>query len=253
MIFFPKLGRATMLATALTLTPTLISAALPSPVHASEKAVSRINVTGEGKVFLAPDIATLQLGVMAEGKTAREALTKNNTQMRDVIDAMKAAGIDPKDLQTSNFSIQPKYVYHRPKNNEEQKPPRIVGYTVSNNLTVIIRDLAKVGEILDQSVSLGINSGGHISFGNDDPSAAIKEARAAAMKDAIDRAETLLGAAGASLGKIIEINESFQRPRPVPLAKGRMMADAAMAESVPIEGGENAYSVNVSVSWEILQ
>jgi uncharacterized protein YggE len=224
-----------------------------SIARAAEMPVARINVTGEGRAEIAPDMAILQLGVMREGKTAREALDANSSAMAEVIDAMKQAGIEARDLQTSNFLIQPRYVYDQPKQGEEQKPPRIVGYTVSNDLTVRIRKLEKVGEILDMSVTLGVNTGGSIQFTNDDPSAAIDAAGASAMKDAMARAKTLVEAAGVSLGKIIEINESFNRPMPVPMAKGRMMAEAAMVDAVPLEGGENSYTVTVSVSWMIDQ
>lgn len=220
---------------------------------AKDAEIAKINVVGEGRISVAPDIATLNLGVMSEAETAQQALKKNNVKMAAVVEAMKEAGIASKDLQTSNFQIQPKIVYDRPKNGQEQKPPRIVGYTVSNNLSVLIRNLAKIGDILDKSIQLGINSGGNIQFGNDDPKSAISKARTAAMLDAKERADTLVTAIGANLGKLIEINESSTRPRPVPMRQGRMMADAAMAKSVPIEAGENSYSVSVSVSWEILQ
>lgn len=220
---------------------------------AEEPAKPQIHITGEASVEVAPDMAILQMGVLRQAKTARQALTANNDAMAEVIASMKDAGIEPKDLQTSNFSIQPRYVHHRPKNGEVQKPPKIVGYQVFNNLTVRIRDLALVGEILDRSVSLGVNTGGSIRFTNDNPKAEISKARAAAMKDAIDRANTLLEAAGAKLGPIVQINESYNQPRPVPMARGKMMAEAVMADSVPVQGGQNSYRVNVSVSWEILQ
>ena len=212
-----------------------------------------INVTGEGHVDLAPDMAVLDLGVMREAATAREALSANNEAMAEVIAAMKEAGIEARDLQTSGFSIQPRYVHHTPKQGEEHKPPRIVGYVVSNNLTVRIRDLDAVGTVLDRSVTLGVNSGGSIRFANDDPSAAITEARRKAMEDAIARARTLSEAAGVGIGRILTIDESFSRPAPFPMARGRMMAEAAMADAVPIEGGENTYRVNVTVSFEIDQ
>jgi uncharacterized protein YggE len=221
--------------------------------NAENVEIPKIHVVGEGRISVAPDIATLSFGIVSEGKTAQSALGDNNAKMTSVLDAMKKAGIASKDLQTSNFQIQPQMIYDRPKNGEEQKPPRIVGYTVSNNLSVLIRDLDQVGDILDESIQLGINSGGNIQFGNDDPKSAISKARTAAMVDAKERAETLVSAIGAKLGKLVEINESNPRTRPVPMISGRMMADAAMAESVPIEAGENTYSVSVSVSWEILQ
>ena len=249
---------ALLVAGALFAAPALLPAApfassLGAAALAEEKPVPQISIAGEASVDVAPDLAILDLGVLREGETAREALTANSEAMAEVIAAMKEAGIEARDLQTSNFAIHPKYVHHRPKNGEEQKPPRIVGYQVTNNLTVRIRDLAKTGEILDKAVTLGVNTGGSIRFGNDDPKAEIAKARAAAMKDAIAKAETLLEAAGASLGPILSISENYSTPRPVPMARGKMMANAVMAEAVPVESGENTYSVTVSVTWEIEQ
>ncbi|WP_075998098.1 SIMPL domain-containing protein [Salaquimonas pukyongi] len=253
------LSRTTLaLAATLVLAPAMLPTAyaplqLGGSAWAEEKPVPQISIVGEASVDVAPDLAILDLGVLREGKTAREALSANNLAMSEVLDAMKQAGIEARDLQTSNFAIHPKYVHHRPKDGEEQKPPRIVGYRVTNTLTVRIRDLEKTGEILDRAVTLGVNTGGSIRFANDDPKSEIAKARAAAMKDAIARAKTLLEAAGAKLGPILSISENYNTPRPVPMARGKMMAEAAMADSVPIEGGENTYSVTVSVSWKIVQ
>jgi len=231
-------------------TPLLGSSAI---ANASEQNQPRINITGVGRVDVAPDMATLSLGVVREHRTAKKALLDNNIAMNQVIASMKDAGIDPKHLQTSNFSIQPRYVHSRPKNGEEQKPPRIVGYVVSNNLTVRIMDLQEVGAVIDRAVAMGVNMGGNISFGNAETKTVLNEARALAMKDAMERANILLGAAGAELGPIIEINETSRQPRPLPMARGRMMAESMAADQVPIEGGENTYEVSVSVSWQIRQ
>lgn len=141
---------------------TILLAAIASPASAEEDKTARIIVTGEGEVSLAPDMAVVGLGVTSQAQTARDALTENNKAMADVIEAMKNAGIDPKDLQTSGFSIQPRYNHHAPGKNEEPKPPSIVGYTVYNNLTVRVRDLSRLGEIMDKSVTLGVNTGGNI-------------------------------------------------------------------------------------------
>lgn len=237
----------------------LVAAAMAGAVLASgaghalaqERPLPRINVTGEASVNVAPDLAILHLGVLREAETARDALTANNAAMQEVIEAMKGEGIESRDLQTSGFSIQPKYEYYQPKQGEVQKPPRIVGYMVANDLTVRVRDLARLGTILDRSVTLGVNSGGGVHFTNDDPRKAIAQARAEAMKDALERARTLTEAAGIGLGPIIEINESFNRPGPLPMLKGRMME--AAADAVPIEAGENTYSITVSVSIELKQ
>lgn len=215
--------------------------------------LSTIRVTGEGKVSVAPDIAAISVGVVREAKTARAALTANNNAMAKVLDAMKAQGIADKDLQTSGFNISPRYYYPPREKNHQQKPPKIVGYTVSNNLSVRIRDLQKVGEVLDQVVTLGVNSGGNIQFMNDNPKEALKQARKAAMADAIDKAKTLAEGAGVDLGSILEISENSRSPRPVPMARGNFAAKAMAAESVPVASGENTYHVTVNVNWEIDQ
>ena len=237
------------------LTVLFFSLMLMSPFAASEhhERMFTIQVVGEGEVAIAPDIAAISVGVVREGKTARAALTANNTAMSKVLGAMKVEGIADKDLQTSGFTIAPRYFYPPRENNQQQKPPTIVGYTVSNNLSVRIRNLEKVGEIMDLVVTLGVNSGGNIQFLNDNPKQVLRQARTAAMADAIDKAKTLADAAGVDLGKIVEISEHSRSSRPTPMAKGRFAAEAMMADSVPVASGENTYHVTVNVNWEIDQ
>jgi uncharacterized protein YggE len=213
---------------------------------------SIIAVTASGKTSVAPDIAFLNLSVLRDAPTARDALTANNAAMAEVLAAMKAFGIEDRDLQTTGFSINPVYVY--PKADEPQTPPKITGYQVQNGLSVRVRDLAKLGEVLDEAVSLGVNSGGQVSFGNDNPDEALQAARVSAMKNAVAKANVLVEAAGAKLGKIVSISESFDQPYPQPIMAKAMMADAMAApESVPMASGENTYSITVSVQFEIAQ
>ena len=150
----------------------------------------RILVTGQGSVDIAPDMAVLSLTVSREAETARAALDANSSAMKEVLAAMKAEGIAARDLQTSGFSIQPRYIYPSPKSGQRE-PPRIVGYTVRNSLTVRVRDIENVGAILDKWVTLGVNEGGNISFTNADTSVPITQARTLAVKDAIAKANTL--------------------------------------------------------------
>ena len=173
--------------------------------------VARILVTGQGSADLAPDMAILTLSVTRQAETARTALDANSLAMKEVLTAMKTEGIKPRDLQTSGFSIQPKYIYPPQKSSGEREPPRIVGYTVRNSLTVRVRDITAVGAILDKSVSLGVNEGGNIMFTNDDPSEAITQARINAVKNAMAKANTLADAAGVKTGKLLEISESAPR------------------------------------------
>ncbi len=205
-----------------------------------------VAVTGEGSANLAPDMAILTLTVLRQEKTARAALDANSAAMGQVLEAMKADGIAERDLQTSGFSINPQYQY--PKNEQ----PLLIGYQVSNSLTVRVRDLEQLGTIIDKSVTLGVNQGGQIRFTNDDPSDAITKARTAAVRDARQKATTLTEAAGVSLGRVVEINEQFSRPQPIPMVAQRTSFEASDA-AVPIATGENEYRVNVNVTFEIDQ
>lgn len=219
---------------------------------AGERKEATISVSGTGTAAVAPDMAIVSFGVLREGKTAREALSANNKAMNDVLTAMRDKGIADKDLQTSNFNISPRYHYPKRNSNGEQPPPQIIGYTVSNHLDVRVRDLSQTGEILDLVVSLGVNTGGNIRFTNDDKRSVLKKARIAAVKDAVEKAETLVTAAGVELGDIMTISENFTTPRPQSIARAKF-ASAEAADSVPIASGENAYQVTVQITWELDQ
>ena len=212
----------------------------------------RIIVTGEGAVDVAPDMAVLNLSVMRQEKTARAALTANSEAMSKVQSAMSSLGIAGRDLQTSNFSIDPRYTYPPRQGTGAGEAPKLVGYVVRNGLTVRVRDLAKVGEVLDTAVTLGVNEGGSIVLTNDDPSKAISQARERAMKAALSKAETLAGAANVRVGKVLEISELSHNPRPMPMMRSSMAANSA-ADAVPIAAGENTYKVTVNVSLAIEQ
>jgi uncharacterized protein len=215
----------------------------------AESPLPVIRVSGEGTAAARPDMAVITLGVVREAETAKEALDANSAAMNDVIAALKAAGVDEKDLQTTGFRVDPRYVYAQQQANGETPPPRIVGYSVSNQVTVRIRFLERLGEILDKVVTLGVNSDGGISFTNAEPGQIIAAARAAAVKDAAARALTLADAAGVTLGPILEISESAGRTRPVDFMAGKRAMAAESA--VPIQAGENEYRVGVDVTFEI--
>lgn len=230
---------------ALALAASLLLPALPA--RAEPLPPPRIVVTGEGEMAVRPDLAIVSLGVMREAKSAREALDANNAAMARVIAAMKETGIAERDLQTAGLQIMPRYTYTNKPDGTQQA--ELVGYEVTNTLSVRIRDLAKTGEILDQAVTLGINLGGGISFTNDNPAAALQEARRRAVADAMAKAHTLGEAAGVALGRIIEITDTNVVPPPIPLAAKAMVREAA--DSVPVEVGENSYRVQVNVTFEL--
>ncbi|WP_274628117.1 SIMPL domain-containing protein [Arvimicrobium flavum] len=223
------------------------SIALPAAALAAEPTPPRIMVVGEGEMTVAPDMALLSLSVMREAKTAREALDANNGATAAVIAAMKNAGVADRDLQTSNLQINPRYDYTpKPDGTQEAK---LVAYQVTNTLSIRVRDIAKTGELIDQAVTLGVNQGGNITFTNDNPSATITEARKRAVGDAMAKAKTLAEAAGVGVGKVIEMSEMSYAPMPMPIEAKSF--DAALARAVPIQAGENAYKVQVNVTFEL--
>ena len=212
----------------------------------------RILVNAQGSVDVAPDMAILSLTVTREADTARDALDANSSAMGEVLAAMKAEGIEARDLQTSGFSIYPRYSRPKANTSGEREPPEIIGYTVRNTLSVRVRDISTVGTVLDKSVTLGVNEGGNIQFTNADPSAAIDQARTKAVKRAVAKANTLASAAGVKTGKILEISEQHYNPRPAPMM-GERMSMASSAKAVPVASGENTYSVTVNMSFAIEQ
>lgn len=235
-----------------------IAGALAQPAFAQEKNVSVkqqafILVSGSGDVQAAPDMAILDLTVLREAKSAREAMTDNNKAMTQVLAAMKEAGIAERDLQTSGINIQPTYTYPTEKNG--LKAPKITGYSVTNGLTVRVRDLDKVGSLLDKSIDLGVNQSGGLRFVNDDPSKQLMAARKKAMENAMEKAKILTETAGAKLGNVLEINEYSNNPSPTPMYRNKIVAMSAEAsgDSVPVSAGENSYNVNVTVKFEITQ
>lgn len=220
--------------------------ALAATAGAAERPQPRIVVVGEGEATVAPDMAMLSLTVMREAKTAREALDANNDAMAAVIAAMKSSGIEDRDLQTSSIQINPRYNYTSKQDGTQEA--ELVAYQVSNTLSVRVRELARAGEILDKSVSLGVNQGGGISFLNEDPKPTVEQARRRAVEDGMAKARTLAEAAGVKLGPVVEISETSNGPQPIQI-EAKAFRDAAAA--APVEAGENSYRVQVNLTFEL--
>jgi uncharacterized protein YggE len=234
------------------LLPFAASAQPMSDGHPHHPTAATMSLTGEGTIRVKPDMATLQLGVVAEAKTAREALSENTSRMAEIVAALRADGIESRDLQTSDFSIEPRY--SQPPRGHEAEPfvPEIIGYAVRNALTVRIRDLGQTGALLDKAVTLGANTISGPSFEVADPSALQDSARKAAMRDALRKAELYAEAAGVSLTRILRIDEASGYA-PQPMAMAREMKAQAYDAAVPIESGELSMGAQVSISWEIAE
>ena len=202
-----------------------------------------ISLSASGAVKTTPDKVDISTGVTTEAKTAREALDQNTEAMIKVVEALKADGIDAKDIQTVNFSVGPVY-----EQKAEGKPPVVVGYRVTNQVRITLHDIKKLGAILDKVVTLGANQIDGIEFGVEEPEALKDEARKLALKNVTDNAKLYAEAAGVGLGQILSITEeeSSYQPRYAPMAT-RMDS----AKEAPIEAGTASVEVRVRVSWEI--
>jgi len=226
--------------TALAAAVALAGALLTAPVLAQVVPPATISVTGEATVSVPPDLAQIDGGVTSEAKTAREASEANNAAMGKVLQALKGAGIEEKDVQTSRLSLQPQSAPNR------TGPSAISGYRASNRVTIRVRDVTKVANVIDTLVGAGANEIGGINFVVSQASKLLDEARERAVADARRKAEIYAKAAGVTLGAPLGISEEGNSA-PVPY---RRMA-AGMAVSAPVAQGEETLAVTVSVSWAI--
>ena len=230
----------------------LVLASLPHLAAAQPATMAHphiLSVSGEGEVRAVPDQAQLTAGVVTQAKTAAAALAANSTAMNEVFAALKKRGIPEKSIATSNFSINPQYPPYRQDAPNEDRT-RIVGYEVSNQVTVVVDDVSKVGTILDALVASGANQAGGVSFNIRDPKPLLKQAREAAVKEAIDKAQTLAKAAGVTLGPIMSISEGGY-VAPMPVFSPKVAMAAPMAAPPLVAAGEQSVTANVNITWEI--
>jgi uncharacterized protein YggE len=223
----------------------VLSACGPTTIRQDAQPVSRtLNVNGVGAAYLTPDIAYIYIGVHNEGATASESVAANKTQTAAVLDALKKAGVDDKDLRTTNFSIYPSQQY--------DANGKVTGtiYMVDNTVYVTVRNLDGLGSLLDDTIAAGANSINSIQFDVADKTAAVKEARAKGVEDAKTQAQELADAAGITLGEIQNI--SFYDNSPYPVVDGKGGGGGAMANTaVSIQPGQLTISVSVSITYGI--
>lgn len=201
-----------------------------------------LKVSATGEVQRAPDVAQLGVGVVTEAADAKAALAANAAQMTRVVDAVRRAGVAERDVQTTGVSLQPQYAYR------ENQAPRITGYQAHNRVSVKVRDMGKVGEVLDAFVAAGANQVDGPAFTLDEPEAALDEARRVALERARARAAMYAKALGLKIVRIASIDESgtgFEPPRPM------MMAKAMDAASTPVLPGEQSHAVTLNVVFEL--
>jgi uncharacterized protein len=215
-----------------------LTAILALPVQAAERLIT---VTGHGVVAVAPDTAMIRIGVTSQGKTAREASEANAKQMTKVIGTIEQSGIAKKDIQTSRLSLQPQY-------DSKNGANRLLGFQVTNQITVRIHKIGDLPSILDKAISSGANEMSGIEFLVSGESKLLDQARDDAITDARRKAELYAKAAGTSVGKVVSITEEGSTPSP-----RQFQAMRASAGAVPVAPGEQMLRATVTVSYELGQ
>lgn len=226
----------------ITIAPVLIAAFVLAAAtlvpHAALAADKLVTVTGEATVSVAPDTAVIRIGVTSSAKTAREASDGNAKQMTGVLAAIKDAGIADRDVQTSRLSLQPQY------DPNKSGTARLLGFQVTNQVTVKIRDIDKLPAILDRAIGAGANEMSGIEFVVSEQSKLLDQARDEAVADAHRKAELYAHAAGVKVGRVVTITEEGSSPPPRPM-------QALRAGSVPVAPGEQMLRAVVTVSYEL--
>jgi uncharacterized protein len=220
------------------------AALLATPALAQSDFPPAISVTGEATISAPPDLAHIDAGVASDGKTAREASEANNAAMAKVLAALKGAGMDEKDFQTSRLSLQPQYAPNR------TGASPIVGYRASNRVTIRLRDETKVAGVIDTLVGAGANDIGGVSFSVSQTSKLLDDIREQAVADARRKAEIYAKAAGVTLGAPLSISEAGAA---IPLFRAKVAGAPMAAAPTPIAQGEETLSLSVNVTWAIKQ
>ncbi|PSL17127.1 SIMPL domain-containing protein [Shimia abyssi] len=206
----------------------------------------RITMNGTGTVYAEPDMAVVTVGATHQAKSAKAAMDQVSGTVEKILVTLSASGVEPRDMQTSGIRLDPV----RDHRSYDDGGPRLVGFSASNQVSVRVRDLDNLGEILGDLVAVGANDVNGVRFDVREPRNMQDEARKLAVVDARAKAELYAEAAGVRLGRIVSISESGgSRPRP------EMMRAASMADSaaVPVAAGELALEAQVQIVWELAE
>lgn len=203
-----------------------------------------IYFSGEGKVYTKPDVAFVDFSVVTQGARINDVQDANSKKMNKVITFLKSSGIEEKDIKTTNYSLYPQYVY------EGYRVPQITGYQINQTVSIKIRDLDKVGEILQGVVEVGINQVNSLYFGVENDEELKEQAREMAIKDAKEKAEKLASQIGVNLKKIVGFSETTNG-YPVPMYGKGEYGIGGGGNSPNIEIGENEITVNITLTYEI--
>jgi len=204
-----------------------------------------LNLSAYGETRIAPDMATINLGVVGEAPTAAAALSANSAKMNRVMVALRKGGIADKDIQTSGLNLNPQYVY------VQNEPAKLSGYQASSQVTITVRDLARLGPAVDATVGAGADQVNGVSFGLADPSTAEDAARLEAVKALTAKADLYAKAAGHKVLRLVSLSEGggyTPAPPPMPVMA---MARMEKADATSVAPGELRVRVDVSAVYEL--
>lgn len=228
---------------------TLCLAALPATANPATSNVAPdstlVSISARAEASRVPDVATLSAGVVTQATQAEAAMRDNARQMNQVMSAIRAAGVAEKDIRTSGIDVNPQY-----RRTQDDQPPTITGYQASNTVSLKVRDIARLGDVLDALVASGANQINGPSFEIDQPDAVYDEARRAALEKARARAAMYAEALGLRVRRIVSISEGGGTAPPMPMMAMRAAAYDS-AGSTPVAPGETTLSAELAVVFEL--
>ena len=211
-----------------------------------------ITISDSGEIYAKPDLALTTFSVIIEAKTIAEAMSENTKKMNAVINSVKSQGVEDKDIKTTSFNIYPRYEYQKVETEIYPYPPGkrvLVGYEITQSLEVKIREMTKIGDIIDGATAAGANQVGDLQFTIDKQDELKKQARDQAIEKAKTKAKELASKLGIKLVRIVNFSESSVIPIPSPYFMEKLVG--AGTETPQIETGENKISVTVTITYEI--
>jgi uncharacterized protein len=226
--------------------PAAMAQTIPAPATADALfRATTLNLSAYGEARVAPDKAMITLGVMTEAPTASAAMEQNRARMSEVIAALKRAGIAERDIQTTGLNLNPQYVYR------ENEPPRLSGYQASNQVTITVNDLNRLGAAIDATVSAGANQVQGISFGLKDPAAAETQARLDAVKALQAKAALYAQATGHRVNQLVSLSEGGGYSAPPPMPVMAMARAEKFDASTPVQPGQLTVRIDVTGLYEL--
>jgi uncharacterized protein len=237
--------RSLTIAAAILAAPVVAEAAAATPAMSDDAfRATTLNIQAEGQVKVAPDQAVITLGVQTTGKTAADAMRLNRERMSSTVSALKSSGIDGKDIQTSSLNLSAQYVY------VQNQPPKLDGYQASNQVTITVHEIARVGGVVDAVTAAGANQISGIEFGLANPRTAEDEARRQAVKTLQARADLYAQAAGLRLGRLVNLSEGGGY-QPQPMMRAFAAPKLSVSAPTPVEPGELTVRIEVSGLYEL--